>query len=302
MSLAATVIEQSIGPSGTKPRRLTVRRVAMYIFLALWALFFLMPLYVMIVTSLKDMSEIRQGHIFALPAAVTFKPWIKAWFSACFGLTCTGVSTGFVNSIKITLPAVVCSVALGAVNGYALSFWRFPGANLIFAILMAGAFIPLQVFIYPIVRITSAVGLFGTLPGVILIHICFSLPLMTLLFRNFYAAIPLDLFKAARVDGATFWQILIYVFVPMSVPIIVVAFIIQVTGTWNDFILGLIFAGPDNWPITVVLNNVVNSQFGEREYNMNMAATILTGLVPLVLYFISGRWFVRGIMAGAVKG
>jgi glucose/mannose transport system permease protein len=302
MSLASPVIEQSIGPTGTKPRRLTVRRVAIYVFLGLWALFFLMPLYVMIVTSLKDMSEIRQGHIFAPPAAVTFKPWIKAWFSACFGLTCTGVSTGFLNSIKITLPAVVCSVALGAVNGYALSFWRFRGANLIFAVLMAGAFIPLQVFIYPIVRITSAVGLFGTLPGVILIHICFSLPLMTLLFRNFYAAIPLDLFKAARVDGATFWQILIYVFAPMSIPIIVVAFIIQVTGTWNDFILGLIFAGPENVPITVVLNNIVNSQFGEREYNMNMAATILAGLVPLVLYFVSGRWFVRGIMAGAVKG
>jgi glucose/mannose transport system permease protein len=167
---------------------------------------------------------------------------------------------------------------------------------------MAGAFIPLQVFIYPLVRITSSVGLFGSLPGVILLHICFSLPLMTLLFRNFYAGIPVDLFKAARVDGAGFWQLFGHVLVPMSVPIIVVALIIQITGTWNDFILGLIFAGSENMPITVLLNNVVNSQFGEREYNVNMAATILTGLVPLVLYFVSGRWFVRGIMAGAVKG
>jgi glucose/mannose transport system permease protein len=291
-----------IGPTGTRPKRMTVPRAAIYVFLVLSALFFLMPLYVMIVTSLKDMAEIRLGHIFALPSMPTLVPWIKAWSSACTGLTCDGVSAGFLNSVKITLPAVICSVLLGAINGYALSFWRFPGANLVFAVLMAGAFIPLQVFIYPLVRITSSVGLFGTLPGVILLHICFSLPLMTLLFRNFYAGIPYDLFKAARVDGAGFWQILIHVFAPMSVPITVVAFIIQITGTWNDFILGLIFAGSDNMPITVLLNNVVNSQFGEREYNINMAATILTGLVPLALYFVSGRWFVRGIMAGAVKG
>ncbi|ODT19731.1 MAG: sugar ABC transporter permease [Kaistia sp. SCN 65-12] len=291
-----------VGPSGARPKRMTVPRAAIYVFLLLSALFFLMPLYVMVVTSLKDMAEIRQGHIFALPSAPTLVPWLKAWSSACTGLTCDGVSAGFLNSVKITLPAVLCSVLLGAVNGYALSFWRFPGANLVFAVLMAGAFIPLQVFIYPLVRITSSVGLFGTLPGVILLHICFSLPLMTLLFRNFYAGIPYDLFKAARVDGAGFWQILIHVFAPMSVPITVVAFIIQITGTWNDFILGLIFAGSDNMPITVLLNNVVNSQFGEREYNINMAATILAGLVPLALYFVSGRWFVRGIMAGAVKG
>lgn len=292
----------SVVPEGPRPARITLARGVIYTFLAVSALFFLMPLYVMIVTSLKDMAEIRQGNIFSLPTAPTVAPWVKAWSGACTGLTCSGVSAGFLNSVLITLPAVTCSVALGAVNGYALSFWRFPGANLVFAVLMAGAFIPLQVFIYPLVRITSAAGVFGTLPGVILLHICFSLPLMTLLFRNFYAAVPADLVKAARVDGAGFWQIFVNVLVPMSVPITVVAFIIQITGTWNDFILGLVFAGADHMPITVLLNNVVNSQFGEREYNVNMAATILTGLVPLALYFVSGRWFVRGIMAGAVKG
>ncbi len=290
------------GPAGPPPAEVSAGRIALYVFLALSAAFFLMPLYVMVVTSLKDMAEIRQGEIFALPGRLTIAPWIKAWSSACSGLTCDGVSAGFLNSVKITLPAVLASVALGAVNGYALSFWRFPGANLIFAVLMTGAFIPLQVFIYPLVRITSEVGLFGTLTGVILLHICFSLPLMTLLFRNFYAGVPVELFKAARVDGAGFWSMFRHVFVPMSVPIIVVALIIQITGTWNDFILGLIFAGADNMPITVLLNNVVNSQFGEREYNVDMAATILAGLVPLALYFASGRWFVRGIMAGAVKG
>jgi glucose/mannose transport system permease protein len=289
-------------PRHGRPRRLSASRVAIYLFLLISAAFFLVPLYVMIVTSLKDMSEIRAGDLFALPQALTVQPWILAWGSACQGITCDGMGPAFWNSVKITLPAVTASVLLGAVNGYALSFWRFRGAEFLFVVLLVGAFVPLQVFIYPLVRITSAVGLFGTLPGVILLHVCFSLPLMTLLFRNFYTTVPVDLFKAARIDGARFWSTFIYVMVPISVPMIVVALLIQITGTWNDFILGLIFAGNENRPMTVLLNNVVNSQFGEKQYNVNMAATFLTALVPLLLYFVSGRWFVRGITAGAVKG
>lgn len=289
-------------PRGRKPQKLSLARIGIYVFLIVSAVFFLLPLYVMVVTSLKPMAEIRLGNLFALPAAPTVEPWVQAWRSACRGLTCDGVSAGFWNSIKITVPAVVLSIVLGAINGYALSFWRFRGANFLFTVLLVGAFMPLQVFIYPLVRITSSVGLFGSLAGVVLLHVCFSLPLMTLLFRNFYATIPMDLFKAARVDGAGFWAAFRYVMVPVSVPMVVVATLIQITGTWNDFILGLIFAGADNVPMTVLLNNVVNSQFGEKQYNVNMAATILTGLVPLFLYFVSGRWFVRGITAGAVKG
>jgi glucose/mannose transport system permease protein len=289
-------------PRGPKPRRLSASRVGLYVFLLVSAAFFLLPLYVMIVTSLKTMPEIRLGNIFALPAELTVEPWLSAWGSACQGITCNGMGGAFWNSVKITLPAVALSVALGAVNGYALSFWKVRGGEFLFAVLLIGAFIPLQVFIYPLVRITSAVGLFGTLPGIILLHVCFSLPLMTLLFRNFYASIPIDLFKAARVDGARFWSTFVYVMLPVSVPMVVVALLIQITGTWNDFILGLVFAGNDNRPMTVLLNNIVNSQFGEKQYNINMAATILTALVPLILYFVSGRWFVRGITAGAVKG
>jgi len=287
---------------GTKPQRLSIARIGIYVFLVVSSAFFILPLYVMVVTSLKPMAEIRLGHLFALPSSPTFEPWLTAWSSACRGLTCDGVSAGFLNSVKITLPAVTASIGLGAINGYALSFWKFRGAEFLFAVLLIGAFMPLQVFIYPLVRISSGVGLFGTLPGVVLLHICFSMPLMTLLFRNFYATIPVDLFKAARVDGAGFWVIFLHVMLPLSVPMIAVAALIQTTGTWNDYILGLIFAGSDNVPMTVLLNNVVNSQFGEKQYNVNMAATILTGLVPLILYFSSGRWFVRGITAGAVKG
>ena len=306
---AASVLASKPDPGS--PRAVAARRrrlgrprhrIALYVLLTLAAAFFLAPLYVMLVTSLKSMAEIRQGQIFALPLHPTLGAWSKAWLHACTGMTCGGIHAGFLNSVAITAPAVTCSVALGCLNGYALSYWRFPGANMLFAILMVGAFIPLQVFIYPLVRLTASVGLFGTLPGVVLVHVCFSLPLMTLLFRNYYAGIPIDLFRAARVDGGSFLSILRYVMLPMSTPIVIVAFIIQITGTWNDYILGLVFAGARNVPLTVFLNNVVNSQFGEQEYNVNMAATLLTALVPLILYFASGRWFVRGITAGAVKG
>jgi glucose/mannose transport system permease protein len=200
------------------------------------------------------------------------------------------------------VPSTILSIAIGAVNGYALSFWRPRGAGLLFAILMMGAFIPVQVMIYPLVRVLASVNLFSSLPGIIIIHTIFGMPVMTLLFRNYYAALPMELFKAARIDGGGFWRIFLQLMLPMSTPVIVVAVIMQVTGIWNDFLLGLVFAGSEHLPMTVQLNNIINTTTGERLYNVNMAATILTSIVPLALYFISGRWFVRGIASGAVKG
>jgi len=197
---------------------------------------------------------------------------------------------------------VALSISVGAVTGYALSFWRPRGAALLFGALMAIAFVPYQIFIYPLVRLFSLGGLNNSLPGIVLVHTIFGLPTMTLIFRNHFAALPIELFKAARVDGAGFWRIFGQIMLPMAVPIMVVAAILQVTGIWNDFILGLVFAGRDNLPMTVQLNNIVNSTQGERAYNVDMAATLLSALVPLFVYFVSGRWFVRGIAAGAVKG
>jgi glucose/mannose transport system permease protein len=197
---------------------------------------------------------------------------------------------------------VILSIVAGAINGYALSFWKVRGANWMFAILLAGAFIPYQVFLYPLVRLFSQSGIYNSLTCIVLVHIIFGLPVMTLLFRNYYASLPVELFKAARVDGGGFWTIFFQVMLPMSTPILIVACILQVTGIWNDFIFGLTFAGRENLPMTVQLNNVVNSTQGERAYNVDMAATMLTAAVPLFVYFISGRWFVRGIAAGAVKG
>jgi glucose/mannose transport system permease protein len=256
----------------------------------------------MLVTSFKGMDEIRQGNLFALPMAPTLQPWISAWSEVCTGLSCDGVRAGFWNSVIIVVPSTVLPILIGALNGYCLSFWRPRGAEALFAMLMLGAFIPVQVMIYPLVKVLAALGLFSSLAGIVTVHVVFSMPVMTLLFRNYYAGIPRQLFSAARVDGGGFWRIFIQLMLPMSTPILIVAAIMQVTGVWNDYLLGLVFAGQGNLPMTVQLNNVINTTTGERLYNVNMAATILTAMVPLLVYFVSGRWFVRGITAGAVKG
>ena len=293
-------------PSRVQKRRrraaFTPARLGVYAFLLTAALFFLLPLYVMLVTSVKPMSEIRLGNLLAFPVHFSLDAWGAAWQSACTGLDCNGIRVGFWNSVRIVVPSTVLSIAIGAVNGYALSVWRPRGAGVLFGVLLMGAFIPVQVMIYPLVRVLASVHLFSSLPGIVVIHTIFGMPVMTLLFRNYYASIPQELFKAARVDGGGFWRIFVQLMLPMSTPIIVVAIIMQVTGIWNDFILGLVFAGTKNLPMTVQLNNIINTTTGERLYNVNMAATILTSMVPLAVYFISGRWFVRGIASGAVKG
>ena len=277
-------------------------RIGVYAFLLTAALFFLAPLYIMLVTSFKTMDEIRLGQLFALPIDPTIAPWRAAWQEACTGLACEGVRVGFWNSVAIVVPSTLLPIAVGAINGYALSLWRPRGADTLFALLLLGAFIPVQVMIYPLVKILAALGLFGSLPGIVLVHLIFSMPVMTLLFRNYYAAMPAELFKAARIDGGGFWRIFAELMLPMSTPMLIVAAIMQITGVWNDYVLGLVFAGSDHLPMTVQLNNVINTTTGERLYNVNMAATLLTSMVPLLVYFVSGRWFVRGIAAGAIKG
>jgi glucose/mannose transport system permease protein len=287
---------------GARRRLPRPARLGLYAFLLTAAAFFLLPLYVMVATSVKPMAEIRLGDLFAWPSQATLAPWLQAWLSACTGLQCEGIRGGFWNSVAIVVPSTVASIAFGALNGYALSFWRPRHGEALFMGLLAGAFIPYQVMMFPLVRALSVLGLFGTLPGIVLIHTVFGMPVMTLLFRNWYAAVPRELFMAARVDGGGFWRILVQLMLPMSLPIVVVALIMQVTNIWNDFVLGLVFAGRENLPMTVQLNNIINTTTGERQYNVNMAATLLTSLVPLAVYFVSGRWFVRGIAAGAVKG
>ncbi|MGR3290687.1 MAG: carbohydrate ABC transporter permease [Paracoccaceae bacterium] len=291
------------GAHGPKPKPIfSARNIFVYGTLIVVSAYYLLPLYVMVVTSLKGMPEIRLGNVFALPKEITFQPWIKAWSQACTGLNCDGLSRGFWNSVRITVPSVIISILIASVNGYAIANWPFRGVSIFFTILIFGAFIPYQVMLYPIVIILRELGLYTKLGGLILVHTIFGMPILTLLFRNYFTSLPDELFKAARVDGAGFWGIYFKIMLPMSLPIFVVAIILQVTGIWNDFLFGVIYTKPENYPMTVQLNNIVNSVQGVKEYNVNMAATILTGIVPLVIYFISGKLFVRGIAAGAVKG
>ncbi|PSL17473.1 carbohydrate ABC transporter permease [Shimia abyssi] len=294
---------QLSGPQGPKPRKaLSRRNILLYGTLFVVTVYYALPLYVMIVTSLKGMPEIRLGNIFSPPVEVTFEPWVKAWAQACTGLTCDGLSTGFWNSVRITIPSVILSIVIASVNGYALANWKFKGADAFFTILIFGAFIPYQVMLYPIVIMLREIGLYGSLTGLVIVHTIFGMPILTLLFRNYFTSLPEELFKAARVDGAGFWGIYFRIMVPMSLPIFTVAMILQVTGIWNDFLFGVVYTRPESYPMTVSLNNIVNSTQGVKEYNVNMAATIITGLVPLTIYFVSGKLFVRGIAAGAVKG
>jgi glucose/mannose transport system permease protein len=292
-----------IEPSGAKPRPFFAPdRVLIYTLLIITSIYFLIPLYVMIITSLKDLDQIREGNIFIPTMKPTFDAWIKAWSAACTGLNCTGLAPGFWNSVFITVPSVIVSIAVASVSGYSLAMWPFKLAERCFVILLVGSFIPYQVFLYPLVIITREMRIYSTLYAVIFVHTVFGLPILTLLFRNYFASLPEELFKAARVDGAGYFRIFLQVLAPMSIPILTVAVILQVTGIWNDFLFGVIYAGPTNYPMTVQLNNIVNSLQGVKEYNVEMAATILTGLVPLTIYFVSGKYFVRGIAAGAVKG
>ncbi len=285
-----------------KSPRFSPGKLALYCFLLSAALFFALPLYVMLSSSFKSMAQIQQGDLLSLPWDWQTTAWRSAWSEACTGVACEGIRGGFWNSIAISVPATLLPVALGALNGYALTFWRKAYADKLFSLLLIAAFIPLQVMIFPLVKVLAALGWYASLPGIVCVHTVFALPMMSLLFRNYYLSIPQTLVQAARVDGAGFWRIFLQLMLPMSLPMLAVAGIMQWTGVWNDYLLGLIFAGRDFAPMTVQLNNLITTTTGTRLYNVNMAATLLTAALPLLLYFVCGRWLVRGITAGAVKG
>ena len=289
-------------PRGPKPNTIKASRIILYSVLVVAAFYYLLPLYVMVMTSFKDLDDVRQGNIFALPLRPSLDAWFKAWDSACTGLYCEGLKVGFWNSVQITVPSVIASIVIASINGYALSYWRFRGSEVFFTILIIGSFIPYQVMLYPLVIITRELSIFGTLTGAVFIHTIFGMPILTLLFRNYFAALPVELFKAARVDGAGFWGIFFKIMLPLSIPIVVVAIILQVTCIWNDFLFGVSFSQAGTQPITVALNNIVNSTTGVKEYNVDMAAAIIAALPTLLVYVVAGKYFIRGLTAGSVKG
>jgi glucose/mannose transport system permease protein len=273
-----------------------------YGLLILATLYFLTPLLVMLITSFKTVDEIRTGTLLSLPSTLDTGAWIKAWGSACTGVSCEGLKGYFWNSVQLVVPAVAISTLIGALNGYVLTQWRFRGANLFFGLLLIGTMIPFQVILLPMARTLGAVGLAGSLSGLILVHIIYGLAFTTLFFRNFYVSLPDDLVKAAKVDGAGFWRIFLRIILPLSGPIIVVSVIWQFTQIWNDFLFGVVYSAGDQQPITVALNNLVNTSTGVKEYNVDMAAAIIAALPTLFVYIVAGKYFVRGLTAGAVKG
>jgi glucose/mannose transport system permease protein len=281
----------------------TIGRIGLYAFLVTTALFFAIPLVIMVLTALKDSDEARGASIFLLPQSPDFEAFSTAWSSACIGRDCNGIGGRFWNSVAITALATSISLLLASLNGFALALWRLKRADLVLGLLMVGAFVPYQIMIYPLVRMLAVGGFHQTLAAVVLVHVLFGLPILTLIFRNFYVALPPELIKAARVDGAGFFQVWWLIVLPMSVNVIIVAGILSVTGVWNDYLIGLIFAGADWQPMTVSVASLsATASSGVPDHAVNMAATLLTALPPLLLYLLSGKYFVRGVTAGAVKG
>ena len=260
-------------------------RWLLYLILGVFAVYYLMPLFVMVTTSLKSLEEIRTGNLVALPRDVTLDAWKTAWSGACTGIQCDGVRPYFWNSVLIAVPAVAISTLLGALNGYVVAHWRFRGANVIFALMLFGCFIPFQVVLLPMARLLGLMGIAGTIPGLIFVHVIYGLGFTTLFFRNYYVTIPAELTKAAKVDGAGFLRIFW-----------------QFTQIWNDFLFGVSFSQAGTQPITVALNNIVNSTTGVKEYNVDMAAAIIAALPTLLVYVVAGKYFIRGLTAGSVKG
>jgi len=256
----------------------------------------------MLVTSFKTLDEIRNGDMLQLPLQPTIEPWLNAWGSACIGLTCEGLKGYFWNSIRMVVPAVAISTLLGAFNGYVLTKWRFPGHRLIFGLMLFGCFIPFQVVLVPMAQVLGKLGVANSTAGLILVHVAYGLGFTTLFFRNYYEAFPNELIKAAMIDGAGFFRIFFRILLPSSGPIIVVTVIFQFTNIWNDFLFGASFAAGGAAPMTVALNNLVSSSTGVKEYNVHMAGAMIAALPTLLVYVLAGRYFVRGLMAGAVKG
>jgi glucose/mannose transport system permease protein len=279
-----------------------VARVFIYLVLLLFALFYLLPLGVMLINSLKPLEEITSGGMLALPQDWTLAPWAAAWSTAQIGVEPTGLRPYFWNSILMVVPAVAISTFLGALNGYVLTKWRFRGDTILFGLMLFACFIPFQIVLIPMARMLGLMGLAGSIPGLILVHVVYGIGFTTLYFRNYYAAFPTELVRAAMIDGAGFFQIFRRIMLPVSGPIAVVSIIWQFTNIWNDFLFGVAFSSADSKPITVGLNNMANTSSSVKSYNVDMAAAVIAGLPTMLVYVLAGQYFVRGLTAGAVKG
>jgi len=255
----------------------------------------------MIITSLKDITEIKNGNLLALPEHITFQPWIDAWSQARIGSSADGIKPYFINSVIITVPAVLISSIIGSFNGYVFAKWKFKGSEVFFSLLLFGCFIPFQVILLPMSQTLGTLGLSQSVWGLIFVHTIYGIAFTTLFFRNFYVSIPTELINAAKIDGAGFFRIFFKILLPVSLPIFMVCIIWQMTQIWNEFLFGVTFSNANTQPVTVALNNLVNATSSVKKYNVDMAAAIIAVAPTLIAYIVSGKYFVKGLMAGAIK-
>jgi len=280
-------------------RALPWLRLASYAVLVAAALFYLLPIYVLVITGMKSFAEVNLYRMWDLPSRFSLDSFVKAWLgSATQGFR--GLSNNFWNSVRLAVPATLLSAALGSMNGYVLSKWRFRGSDSLFALLLFGMFIPYQSILIPLVQVLSRIGLYGSIPGLIFVHVVYGIPITTLIFRNYYATVPGELVEAGKIDGAGILGIYRSIMFPISMPAFAVVMIWQFTSIWNDFLFGVIVTPrPAVQPITVALNNLAGSYI--VEWNVQMAGALLAALPTMLLYIVLGRYFMRGLLAGSLK-
>jgi len=280
-------------------RELPWLRLASYAVLVAAALFYLLPIYVLVITGMKSFAEVNLYRMWDLPSRFSLDSFVKAWLgSATQGFR--GLSNNFWNSVRLAVPATLLSAALGSMNGYVLSKWRFRGSDSLFALLLFGMFIPYQSILIPLVQVLSRIGLYGSIPGLIFVHVVYGIPITTLIFRNYYATVPGELVEAGKIDGAGILGIYRSIMFPISMPAFAVVMIWQFTSIWNDFLFGVIVTPrPAVQPITVALNNLAGSYI--VEWNVQMAGALLAALPTMLLYIVLGRYFMRGLLAGSLK-
>jgi len=263
----------------------------LYIPLIFMAFFYLVPMYIMLVTGFKGFDEVSLKTMWDLPSAIRLDNFVEAFEK---------LSPYLVNSFNMVIPAAVISSILGSINGYVLAKWKFKGSEIIFPLILFGMFIPYQSILIPLVEFMRRINLYGGLPGLVLAHVIYGLPITTLTFRNYYASIPNDLIEAARIDGTGLLGSYWYILLPLSIPSFVVVMIWQFTSAWNDFLFAVVLTSPSNWPVTVALNNMAGSQI--IAWNVQMAGSFLAAVPTLLVYIFLGRYFLKGMMSGALKG
>jgi glucose/mannose transport system permease protein len=283
------------------PERFTPSRMAIHCVLILFAAFYLVPLLVVVFNSLRSTEDITRAGVIGLPYDLAWSNFSDTWSKYCISQHCNGIQPYFWNSLQMTIPATLISTLLGALNGYSLSLWRFRGDQVVFGIMTLGVFLPEQMRLVPWAIVLRDVGLFNTISGLVMIHIVQGISFTTLFCRNYYVSIPPDLLKAARIDGAGYFRIFWRIVLPLSPPILIVTVIWQFTGIWNEYLYGVTFSSGEHQPITAALIALSARLSDAPQYGEQSAAVLLAAAPTLLIYLVGGRYFLRGLTAGAVK-